>query len=459
MSRKVLGFFQLLTINVIAVASLRTLPFSAVYGFSLVFFYILAAILFFFPTALVSAELGTGWPTTGGIYVWVREAFGKRCSLIVIWLNWIYNIVWYPTILALIAGTITYLFNPDLANNKWYMAISVLVLFWLATWFNLKGMRVSSWVSSIGAVIGTLIPMLFIAALGIQWWYLGKPLTANFFSHTPILDFSSENNLAFLTNVLFGLLGLEMSATHAAEMKNPQKDYPKAVLTSSLLIWVVIVFSSLAIAMVVTPNQLNLATGAMQAFEIFLNAFHLPWLIPVVAICVILGGICAVSTWIIGPTKGVMVACHDSQFPSRWTKKNKQNVPSHILIVQAIFVSFLSLAFIFFPTVNSSFWFLSVLTAQLALIVYVFLFLSAIKLSYHKPHVPRSFKVPGGKVGMWIVCSFGLFSCISVILLGFIPPSQASMQNIFLYEGMLIFCMVVFSLIPLRLVRKYCKSS
>ena len=96
--KKTLGAFGLAMINVIAVDSLRSLPFSAEYGFSLVFFYILAAITFFFPTALVAAELATGWPNKGGIYVWVREAFGERWGFLVIWLQWIYNVVWYPTI-------------------------------------------------------------------------------------------------------------------------------------------------------------------------------------------------------------------------------------------------------------------------------------------------------------------------------------------------------------------------
>src|SRR5262245_25822142 len=111
-SKKILGVFSLVMINVIAVDSLRSLPFSATYGFSLIFYYLLAAICFFFPVALVAAELATGWPNKGGIYVWVREAFGERWGFLVIWLQWIYNVVWYPTILAFIAGTIAYLFDP-----------------------------------------------------------------------------------------------------------------------------------------------------------------------------------------------------------------------------------------------------------------------------------------------------------------------------------------------------------
>ena len=203
MEKKTLGLFKLVMINVIAVDSIRTLTFSAVYGFSLVFFYLLAALLFFIPTALVSAELGTGWPNRGGIYVWVREAFGKKWSLMIIWLNWIYNVIWYPTIMALIAGTFTYFFNPDLANDKFFMCGSVLVLFWGATFLNCFGMEASSLLSTLAALIGTLLPMVLIAILGIAWVVQGNPSQIEFSWQTFFPQGDQSNNLALLTNVLF----------------------------------------------------------------------------------------------------------------------------------------------------------------------------------------------------------------------------------------------------------------
>src|SRR5689334_358993 len=111
-SSKTLGVFRLAMINVIAVDSLRSLPAGAEYGFSLVFFYLVAALVFFIPTALVSAELATAWPKTGGIYIWTRTAFGRHWGLLAIWLQWIYNVIWYPTILSFIAATLAYLFDP-----------------------------------------------------------------------------------------------------------------------------------------------------------------------------------------------------------------------------------------------------------------------------------------------------------------------------------------------------------
>ena len=141
--KKTLGVFSLVMINVIAVDSLRSLPFSAEYGVSLIFYYILAAAAFFIPTALVSAELATGWPNKGGVYIWVREAFGDRWGFLVIWLQWIYNVVWYPTILSFVAGTLAYLINPHLADSKTYMLSVILITFWGATLLNMFGMKLS----------------------------------------------------------------------------------------------------------------------------------------------------------------------------------------------------------------------------------------------------------------------------------------------------------------------------
>ncbi len=454
MHKKTLGFFQILMINVIAVGSLRTLPFSSVYGVSLIFFYAFAAIAFFLPAALVAAELGTAWPNTGGIYVWVREAFGKKCSFLVIWLSWIYNIIWYPTILALIAGTIAYFFDPDLAANRLYMSCSVVILFWISTWLNLHGMRISSVFSSLGAILGTLLPIFCIIFFGILWIVANKPISPNFFANGIIPSLHWEDNLAFLTAVLFGLLGLEMSATHAAEMKDPKKDYPKAVFVSALVVLVFLVLGSLSIAVVVPLSQLNLAVGAMQAFSMFLHAFHMQALLPVIAFCIVLGGLSAIGAWVIGPTKGICVALEDANIFPALAKKNSQGVPSSLLLTQAGIVSLLSLAFVIFPSVNGSFWFLSVITAQLALVVYIFLFLAALCLRYHKPDVTRSFKVPGGKVGMWTVCLLGTISCLIVIAMGFLPPSQMGVEHSFRYEIALVLSFFVFGLLPIAFLRK-----
>ena len=171
-----LSLFAIVMINVMAVDSIRTLPISAQYGYSLVFYYILASLVFFIPSALAAAELASAWPQTGGAYVWVREALGERAAFVSIWLQWFYNVCWYPTIMALVSATIAFIVEPSLADSKIYMTLSMIGLYALMTFVNCMGMHFSSRITNVSAILGTLLPMFFITILGGIWLFQGRPL-------------------------------------------------------------------------------------------------------------------------------------------------------------------------------------------------------------------------------------------------------------------------------------------
>jgi amino acid transporter len=447
--KRTLGVFALVMINIIAVDSLRSLPFSAVYGFSLVFYYLLVGLLFFIPVALVSAELATGWPNKGGVYVWVREAFGPRWGFIVIWLQWIYNVVWYPTILIFMAGVLAYLVDPQLAENKVYMFSVILTIFWGATLLNCFGMRISSWVSTIGALIGTLIPMFFIIILGIAWVQQGHPMQIEFTWKTFFPQEFDIHNLSFLLVVFFGLVGMEMSATHADEVKLPGKSFPRAIAISVPVILFSLILSALAIAIVVPHNTLNVVTGLVQAFQFFFQQHHMPWMSPIMTGLIVIGGIGSVAAWIIGPTKGLLIATIDGSAPAILGKINRHGVPVVILFLQATLCTLLCSVFLLMPTVSSSYWVLTAITAQLAMLVYVILFPAAIYLRYKKPEVGRDYTIPFGKAGIWVLGVCGSFSSLCAIALGFIPPSQMAVGSIVTYEMILVVGIIIFCLPPL----------
>lgn len=447
--RKALSVFSLVMINIIAVDSLRSLPIGAEYGFTIVFFYILGGLLFLIPTALVAAELATGWPQTGGIYVWLREAFGKKAGFLIMWLQWLYNIVWYPTIMSLLAATLTYIFDPQLANNKAYMLTMILFMFWTATFANWFGMKMSSWVSTIASLLGTLVPMVFIIILAIIWLVTGKANHVDFSWHNFLPRFANVNSFALLTMVLFGLIGMEMSAVHAGDVKNPQKDYPRALFISAAIILTTLTLGSLAIAIVIPQAKIILTSGLMEGFSIFFTTFHMTWLVPVVALLIIVGGFGGVSAWVIGPTKGIMVAAEDGAAPRSLQAKNKYEVPTRLLVIQGAITTVLSCTFVLMPSINSAFSLLSAMTSQVAIVVYLGLFTSAIKLRFNKPDVPRAFKVPGGKPGMIIVAGIGIITCLVVFFLGFLPPSQINIGSVALYEAILIGGTVLICIPPL----------
>ncbi len=403
------------------------------------YFFILSVVCFFLaPVALIAGELATGWPKSGGIYVWISEAFGKRWGFLAIWLQWLYNIFWYPTIMSFIAGTIAYLIDPNLANDKLYIWCAVMILFWAATFANWYGMRLSSWVSTVASLFGTLLPMLFIIILAIVWLCQGKVSQINFDWKSFWPNLSDINSLGLLSMVLFSLIGLEMSAVHAGEVKNPQRDYPRALFISAILIITTLTLGSLAIAIVIPQAKIQLVSGVMDGFNIFFAAYGMQWMVPVIAILIILGCIGSVVAWVIGPTKGVMVAAADGSAPTMFAKQNKYGMPSNVLWIQGIIFTVLTSFFVFMPSINSAFTLLSNITSQIALLMYLLIFGAAIRLRYTQPNVVRKYKVPGGMLGMWIAACVGIILTIVVFILGFLPPSQIPVGNVTVYETLLI---------------------
>ena len=198
-----------------------------------------------------------------------------------------------------------------------------------------------------------------------------------------------------------------MSAIHAKEVKNPQKDYTKAILLSAILIILLSSFGTLAIAMVIPQKAISLVSGGLDAFSYFFKAYHLGMLMPAIAFCIAIGAYGQVSTWIVGPTKGLLAAAMEGELPAAFHKVNKHNMPKNLLIFQAIVVSVIALVFLVMPSVSSSFWILIALTAQFYVILYVFMFAAAIRLRYKRPDVKRAYRVPGGNIGMWVVAGLG----------------------------------------------------
>ena len=447
--KRVLSVFSIVMINVIAIDSLRNVPAAAEYGFSLVFYYCLAALCFFLPCAFVAAELTTGWPVNGGVYIWVREAFGKRLGFLAVWLQWIENVIWYPTIVAFVAATILYVIDPSLVENKTVLLSLMMVLFWLVTGLNLMGMKISSLTSTITALLGTIIPMIFIVSLGALWFYQQHPIQIEFSTAALFPDFAHINNITYLTGIVLSLVGLELSAVYALEARNPQRDYPRAMLYSVIIIISTLVLSSLAIAVVIPKHNIQLVDGLIQAFDMYLRAYHLQWIIKLMATLIVIGGVGSVAAWMLGPIKGLLIAAEDGNIPLFFQKCNAHGAPQNLLVTQAIFFSLLCTLFLLLPSVNSSYWVLTALATQLYMVMYFLMFIAAIKLRYKHPEVVRAYRVPGGTLGIWAVAGLGAITSVIVCGIGFWPPVGFDYGSVQRYEIILSLGLLCLAVPPL----------
>lgn len=443
-----LNVFLLTMINLATILSIRNWPVAAEYGLASVGFILLALVFFFVPAALISAELATGWPQKGGIFVWVKEAMGPRLGFLAIWLLWVENIVWYPTILSFVAGSFAYAFNPALASHPWYIFSMILAVFWTLTIVNFCGMKISGWISSFAVIFGTILPGLLIIGLGFLWVAKGNPTQIAFTWKGLVPDLSHMSQLAFFVGILLSFFGIEMSAVHAKDVDHPQKNYPRAILYSSLIIVILTILGTLAIAAVIPQKDISLVSGSIEAIYQFLQAFHLEKFIPLTAILVAIGALGGVSTWLAGPCRGLLAAAEKGDFPPFMNKSNKHNMPTNVMLIQAIVVSLLALVFVFMPNVSSSFWILSVLSSQLYLIMYMLLFLSGIILRYRHKNTPRAYKVPGGNAGMWVTALLGIIGCVFAIIVGFFPPQSLNIGSLLFFEGFLLFGGFIFCAIP-----------
>ncbi|MBU0734540.1 MAG: amino acid permease [Proteobacteria bacterium] len=447
---KPLGIFSIAMINLAIIYSIRGLPLLAEEGTSAAFYLLASAVFFLIPVAFISAELATGWPPKGpgGIYVWVREALGERWGFVAVWMQWSENVIWFPTVLSFIGATIAYIFMPSLANNKVYMLATILVTYWAGTFANFRGMKTSAWISTLG-VIGTMLSTALIVGLGITWLISGNPLQIELTWDAMLPDMHNIHNLVFLAGVMVITSGIEVSAVHEGEVTNPGRVFPRAILLSTVISFCALLLGAMAIAFVVPAKEISLVAGVMEAFEKFFEAYHVKWLVPVIAVLVVIGSIGEVSAWILGPSKGLLVTARDGVLPPFFQRSNEQHVPVTILWVQAFIVTGLVLIFLLMPTVSSAYWILTALTAQIYLIMYILLFVAGIVLRYKEPNTPRAFRVPVGNAGMWFLGILGTIGAIFTLFIGFLPPSQIEEGNIYFYEGFLIAGMLIMVLLPL----------
>ena len=443
-----ISVFRLAMINLAAIVSIKNLPLIAEYGFSSVFLLLLGTLIFFIPVALVSAELASTYPEAGGVMVWAKKAFGPRVGFLAIWLLWIENALWYPTILTFIATTLCFMINPDLINNKTFICSFILATYWLFTWMNSKGMELSSWISTLGFTIGTLIPGLAIIILGFIWYFSGHVMQFEFSWNNFIPKINSTGDMVFFAGILLSLAGIEMSAVHVKDVANPQRNYPKAVWLTSIVVVIMLTLGVLSIAAVLPETEINIVAGSMQAFEIFFDQFNLKPLIPLVTLLVAIGALAAVSTWIAGPSKGLLAAADEGSLPKMFTKLNKHNMPQNLLVAQGVVVSLMTMLFVLLPSIANAFWIATAVVAQLYLIMYVIVFGAAIVLRYKDPSRIRPFKIPFGNKGMWFVAGSGIFSSIFAIIVGFFPPSQLEGFSLTGYLFSMVFGIVLLCLVP-----------
>jgi len=463
-SNKKLGIISLAMINVAAVLSLRNFPTMAMEGWGMIFWYVLFTVCFLIPTALVAAELASTWPKAGGIYAWVKEAYPGDGSFITIWCSWVNNLVWFPTVVSFFAATLAYaVLAPTLGNNHIYMAIAMLACYWGVTLFNFySSTKNSTLLSTVGTFLGSLIPIGIIVVLMIVWVALGNPNALGAPTVDNMLPSMNMSTITFAASMILVFAGMEMAGYHARETENPRRDYPIAMFIAAAIICIMSILGTLAVGVVIPADEISLNAGIVQTFLSMFTHMHVEWLVIPVAIMLAIGIIAQLSTWVVGPAKGLLPAAMTGDLPPIFRKTNKYGMPLGVLVVQGIISSAFAIAMIAIPSINEGYWILTAITSLINAVMYMFMFAAFIKLRKTKPDVKRPYKLPGGKVGMWIVGGVALITLFFAFAVGLLPEtngvSYGMTQTILYVIGMLISVLIII-LLPPMILRKLKKPS
>ena len=327
MKAKKMSVFTVSMMIAAAVVSLRGLPMMAKEGTTMFFYILFSALMFLIPASLVSAELGGAFSKEqGGVYTWVKEAFGAKWGFTAIWLQWIQNVVWYPAVLWFAAACLAYVFlDPSLSGNGYYTGAVILISYWAATLLALRGSHTAGPVTKYGFLLGTIVPGPLIIALGALWLHQGNPLqfaqasqalgavkAAVVGPHVRYFpDLSNLGNVAFLAGIILLFAGVEVHAVHATHMKNPAKQFPLSIFLASVVILLLFILDSFAIATVIPAEKISLTAGLMQAFRHMLATFNISFLLPVMGLLVSFGAIGQVMSWVDGPSRGLLETAKD----------------------------------------------------------------------------------------------------------------------------------------------------
>ena len=450
-----LGVMTLAIMNVAAVVSLRGLPAEAVYGLSSAFYYLFAAIVFLVPTSLVAAELAAMFSDKeGGVFRWVGEAYGKRFGFLAIFLQWIESTIWYPTVLTFGAVSIAYIgmdgpHDAALASNKVFTLVTVLIIYWVATFISLKGLGWVGKVSKIGAMVGTIIPAALLIIFGIIYIATGghnnMDMSQGFFP-----DLTKFDNLVLASGIFLFYAGMEMMGIHVMDVKQPAaKNYVKAIIIGAIVTVLIFVLGTFSLGLIIPVKDINLTQSLLVGFDNYLNYLHLHWASPIIAIALMFGVLAGVLTWVAGPSKGIFTVGKAGYLPPFFQKTNKIGVQKNILFVQGGIVTLLALLFVVMPSVQSFYQILSQLTVLLYLIVYLLMFSAAIVLRYKMPKKERPFAL-GKKTNawMWIIAGLGFCGALLAFVLSFVPPSQIDTGNNTTWFTILVIGCVIFVAIP-----------
>lgn len=426
--------------------------------FSSIFFALVGGLFWFLPTALISAEMASvkGW-NAGGVFGWVGNAFhSERIGFLAVFFQWFQCNVLFVMMSYFLVGMIAHICNvPELNEVPWVKFLSVLIIFGIITLLQLGGTKHTATIAEWGFIIGVLCMAIVFMILAVKYLASpGDPMQITVSPQTFFPDFRDPGTFTIFATFILVYMGIESSGSHVKDLRNPGKDYPRAILMLVALAIIMDSLGSVTIAAVVPAKQLSFNAGIYQAFAFLMrhDGIHAVWPLKIASILIVLGVVAEIGSWVVGPSEGLATAADYGYFPKALCRKNKHGVPAVMLGVQYVMATLWAALLTFSGSSNMAFLIASTLTSLIYIICYGFMYAAYFKLIFTEKNYPRAYTVPGGMVGKTLVAVFGSFTSLFAFIVCFIPSSALPASDGPVYVAILVASLLLSIAVPLVLM-------
>lgn len=432
--RRVMGFWDVLLFNVAAVLGPRWIAAAAHNGTSSMSLWVLAATLFFLPSAFVVLELSTRFPSEGGLYVWAKEAFGEFHGFVTGWTYWVYTFFYFPGLLMASAAMGAYVGGSGaahLAQSRTFLLIGSFAMLFAAVLLNIVGLNIGKWLQNAGGV-GTYVPLMMLIGIGAYLWRThGSATHFTWSGMTPVWNWNTVN---FWPQIAFAFTGLELCSMMSEEVRDPHKTFPRAVLGSGVLIAIAYILGTFALLAMVPAASVDPKSGVFQAMTAGSAMLGIAYFGIIAAILVLFGNAGGVGTTVAGVARIPFVVGIDRYMPAAFGKIHPRwKTPWVSILVQAGISCVILLLIQINETANSAYQIFVDAGTILYFIPFLYMYAAVIKLAYRADRAanPTAALIPGGKFGVWLAGLLGFVVVIGGIALSLIPPAEAPSKWMF----------------------------
>ena len=427
--RKTMGFWDVLLFNIATVLGPRWIAAAGHNGTSSISLWILAAVFFFLPGALVINELSSRFPEEGGLYVWSREAFGDFHGFIAGWTYWIYTVFYFPGLLLASASMSAYIIGGRgavLAQDRTFLLTVSLAMLLVAVVLNIIGLNVGKWLQNAGGV-GTYVPLLMLGAVSALVCL--RHGSATHFTIANMMPAWNWDTVNFWSQIAFAFTGLELVSAMSEEIRDPRRTLPRAAYGASALIALMYIAGTFAILALVPAADLDPQSGVFHAITLGSVALKIGLLGVLAAILVTVGNAGGVGSTVAGIARVPFVVGIDRYLPAAFGKIHPRwKTPYISILVQAIVSGAILLVSQINDSTRGAYQFLIDAAIILYFIPFLYMFAAVIKLAHRRDRKenPHAVLVPGDIPGVWISGGLGFVVVLVGIFVSLVPPGDST---------------------------------